>query len=289
MQVLWVIAFFIAVGAQCSFSAPGDSSAQGVHVDVQYLGSSGEIKLFPKADASKFFKIQMGRLLEVNADGSSSGCGAPNFASVAATWSQPETIQFTGNVSGTALRVKFDTSVSLTGCGGGGGGGTQSADFAITTYLYTVEGQALNGNRTIFVPRESVKFTVKVTNWPWTSASPKLKFGIRVTSNQNVQSTTRNRTESLHNERFGIPGGTVDASTEAVVDSVNMPIEFGLSSSPSYVDLDFIFPHFTTSVIYDPTLAVVTETPPTPSSAGITADWPLTLTLLMVLTAIAAI
>jgi len=265
-MTLWLS---IAVALSCVMLAAAgqDRSAQGSKVGVQYLGSSGQVKLLPLSDEQKFFKIQMNRLVELNADGTQSGCKSASFASLDASWSAPQTFQFSGNTSGTAILVNFTASVPLTGCGGGAAG---SVDFTMYTYLYTVAGTTWNGNRSVSVNRDCVKFSVKLGNWPWQDVTHKLQFGIRVSSNRNGDPVQRTRNDTSHHERFGISGGAVDASTEAVVDGVNQPMGFVVTVSNAHTDLDFNFPYFASTLLYDPTLSVdEPSSPPPPGDASI--------------------
>ena len=130
--------------------------------------------------------------------------------------------------------------------------------FAMTTYLYTTAGTAKNGNRTVTVAANRLKFSFNITNWPWKSANNLLLLELVVSTNKAAENMTRGARSGTR-DRWTLTGGTIDTEAEAVLDGVNTEIEtVGVVQESDKLALQFWIPYFADTMVYDPVMGLDT-------------------------------
>ena len=94
-----------------------------------------------------------------------------NFASQTFSWSNPVAMIVNGqNCSSVTLQsflhARYNSSVTI--------------PFNITTYLFETDATVFYGNITLTVPKNSIKFTINMNNWPFASPNNTLRFGATI-------------------------------------------------------------------------------------------------------------
>lgn len=143
---------------------------------------------------------------------------------------------------------------------------TGTAKVNITTYLVSGSATFQNGNETVSVDGNVLKFSVEVASWPFRNSNNTLSVAIGVSNMEGTfesNSLVANYTDGSY--------ALVEMSGVAFVDNVLKKV------TPSYTNKEFTvtFPSFTNAVLYDPVIGFVDATPstsptprPSPSSGS---------------------
>lgn len=151
-------------------------------------------------------------------------------------------------------RVSFSSTVKV----GGNGPNSETANFTMTTITYHEDGTAQNGNETIFVPKDGLKFSIEVSDWPFLSADNFLQFGVdlRVQKGDGTDATLQSGSGTPNgprNQRFDLGDGlSLDAPSTAVIDGMQADIVSTMDVSSNRQSLDWTFPAFESTLYYDP-------------------------------------
>jgi len=130
-----------------------------------------------------------------------------------------------------------------------------SAKFNVTTWIYTSTVQVQNGNQTITVPKDSLKFTIKITDWPFMSSTNKLHFGAAILSQGGYRSDAPMiQPKNTVEQRIQFGPGNLDLANQAVIDGVNQAISATTYSIGTQTGVLWTFPYFKNSLEYDPVL-----------------------------------
>lgn len=222
-----------------------DQSASGTGARVDFVGSSGKMKIYPSdAKDAPWIMVSMGHLTET-------GNGATNaitsFASQDFAWSDPVS-QTVDNVATTY--VAFDSTLAV-----GKGGSVVNVPFKVETWLYQETGTAKNGNQTVEVRKDSLKFTVSIASWPFENPLNELTFGINIDTKGGKSEATKEQKSGKKEASIGFgEDGSLDVSQTAIVDGVEKDIVVNTVGGKGKVTVEFTFPHFANTLKYDPVL-----------------------------------
>jgi hypothetical protein len=239
--------FFLLVICFVVASVTAEITASTSQVSVTFNGQSGKFKIFPSNNSNAFIQVSFEGLVEVDAAGTETNIRVNNFASQTFAWVGPTTVSVPG---GTAQKVSFVSTVSV-----GHGLSTSPVNFNCDTWIYEQAGNATNGNQTIFVPANSLKFAFNISGaWPWAAASDKLKVQLKYlvpgSAAGNLQPV--NGSDEKVVDFAGV--GAVRVSDQAVVDGENVAIQSLLEQQGSNTLMSFVFPQYNNSIIYDPVM-----------------------------------
>jgi hypothetical protein len=248
-----VFVISILVLTSCVHAA-GITTPGGVRVDL--VGQSGQIKLTPQ-NATSFTKLKWSKLEEIDANNQVLQ-SVNNFASEKLMeWGAPREGMYNGTV---ATLVTLNGSITV-----GNGNNAKTAQLEITVYVFKTEVIVINGNTTVVVPKDNIKFDVNINNWPFVSNKSRLTFGVNLESQGGrltaTSSDTTTGTSAANKVTFG-PGNIVSPKN-ALVDGVDTPITVTFDSASS--TLTWNFPYFASSLEYDPTMAAEATTTGTAS------------------------
>jgi len=216
---------------------------------IQFLGQSGQIKLTP-ANSTDFIQIRWNKIEEVTPQGVVVQ-SVNNFASQVFTWSQPESVVVNG-YNATSVVLASQLSVGL------GSQVTSTTIFNISTYIFNMEAMVRNGNQTLSVPENSVKFTVHIDSWPFLNYSNVLTFGAALLHAGGESSSVGGITfKNSQENSIDFGPGTMDMANTAVVDGYNENVTMRTYSvDPVTSGVQWTFPAFNVSLDYDPTLTL---------------------------------
>jgi len=235
-------------------------------LSVQYVGRSGQIKLFPEGSDSEngtnnFMKIKWYKIEEVRPDGRKVKA-VNNFASQDFQWGRPTEAMLGENK---AMKVDLIASLGVQGVNVG---------FNVSTWLISEDTEVQNGNQTIAVEANSLKFTVSISGWPFADTANSLRFGAQINSagNRLAEAEREEDGGKIRSQKFG--AGQIRMATEAVVDGRNENITIDNTMSGSDLNMmlkvDWLFPYFQNTLVYDPSLSLNTlETDSSASGTGL--------------------
>ena len=190
----------IALSALAPFAA-ADETASTDKVTVEFIGASGGLKLFPKADSNGFIMVQQAKLEEVASDGGKVSGGTSINVAGQNSWTALSTTETEGKTvySTTFSKTSGDTSFELTAhlaretttatenvpcnnCTDTSVGGCQRAsDMACAA---VVEGACTEGYErcieTVPVIKDELKFSIVVDGFPFKDAANKLQYQLSI-------------------------------------------------------------------------------------------------------------
>jgi len=114
----------------------------------------------------------------------------------------------------------------------------------------------------VLAPANSMKFSISVTGWPFSSTANTLAVNMEIKSAGNgpLVNGTRQRFDIA--EKGG--GGFIDFASTAMIDGVSQAIDVEVSSNNKQKRaIQIVFPNFVRSAVYDPVTALGS-----PSMAG---------------------
>ena len=216
---------------------------------VEHLGQSGKVVLHPFGTEDKrYVEISLSGIEELTPEGASKGWKTPNLASQSFTWSDPTTI-----VDNTDMATMVMLT-SVMNVGGNPFSGNQ-VFFAFTTLISENEISIPYGNETVNLPQAALKWTIDLGPWPWKNNNQDgvLAFSIKFKSHKYGEARVDNNVVKL-------PEGVyMDLEKFAIIDGEETPIDYMIKETSGQSEITFIFPHYTTSVNYDPVVGIDQE------------------------------
>lgn len=217
------------------------------------------MKLFFQDDVMRFVKVRMNKLEEVkfeekNENGTNTTKEVtvrkgPSFASTDFAWSTPLNSKFGDQMvlysSGISNFVLDGTAVTF-----------RIHAHMMSAYYSTT---ATVGDVSITVPRNTIKFDIEVTGWPFSSDNATQTF-LKVTLDVSGSGgrgapviATQVYTKNSNEKRITVGGGFLDVPTLALIDGAKTAVAVSLTDS----SIDILFPKGG-SIIYDPIIAAAT-------------------------------
>lgn len=254
------------------FSSLGESKAKkhkGKDPKLKYGSQGNKIALCIDGDeCNRLMQMKLNRLFEIDANGTDVGNAAKNFNNpnfVSYDWSAPEDILLDDNstdVIGTRIRLDTDLLIGKLKDG-------KYASFTLITDFFYNDTEVNYGNETINVAAGSMKFSILVGNWPWASEDNGLAFGVKLKvktrtgkdapNNPKRRQRENNGTASIIIEQLELGDGMfIDSPLTAIIDdesfgSVTTTVE--AATDDDGISIDWILPHFNTTLYYDPVMA----------------------------------
>jgi hypothetical protein len=227
----------VAVAAPRSDFVNGDMS-------VQFVGSSAQFKVF-KTGAKDFFKVKFGKIAELEADGKQKrSISLP---------SQPIDYTVAAGELGDADNVTTITMAMNTDLGGAGSCSGGLAVLNITVYIVPTDVEVPYGNSTIQVKSRSIKFDVSSSAWPFCSTDNSLSVQMTLV---NRVSTSKGKSSRMRGggKKVTLGPASMDMPEIAIIDGVQEDIN--ITVAPNGKALQLIFPYFSESLNYDPTVGL---------------------------------
>ena len=138
--------------------------------------------------------------------------------------------------------------------------------FSLTSFYFPTNATIPYGTSELFVPENSLKFTVAIEDWPFLSTENSLAFGVdvRFTSVEDDSITTREQNETM-DDRGGrdavqmIQFGELQVTSPliAIVDGEEQNINTDVEQNGNDVELMWRFPYFSSSLVYDPVISEI--------------------------------
>ena len=233
------------------------------NTDFDFKGQSGQIAIrnaYGKEASIKWKKIeefdsQNKKVNFVN-----------NFASQTYTWSAPVQTQFNGqNCTLINLNAILTPYYQVQG---------QNVYLNISTYIFNSTVQVPYGNTTLTVPKDTVKFTISMSNWPFKNTTNTLRFGSEIKSEDNDGRKKKmnefrkfkvRRDQEVdddgkraYNDRTLIVDNTgfYDMPSFALINGVQTPVTVALwndTDDNDKVGIVWTFPYFN-NLVYDPVI-----------------------------------
>eukprot|EP00462_Mataza_sp_D1_P021703 CAMPEP_0175134026 /NCGR_PEP_ID=MMETSP0087-20121206/7963_1 /TAXON_ID=136419 /ORGANISM="Unknown Unknown, Strain D1" /LENGTH=308 /DNA_ID=CAMNT_0016416569 /DNA_START=60 /DNA_END=986 /DNA_ORIENTATION=+ len=234
-----------APAAPTAAPAPTNAPAEEASTDtvsVDFIGSSGGLKLFLKANTSSFVMIQQDKLQEVDKDGAKVG-GKGAFWNLAG--------------SGAFGELKSNDGVYSTTYKASDGDKT----FELQAFLTQTEKQVndTTSNQTVTVKSNTLKFSIAVTNWAFQNTTNKLQYAIIIKDQSDSKAT---RTKGTASDTVSFPSGSIELPKTATVDGdKGIAVQVDESSADNKNVITFTFPNFKKAVQYDPDVTLRTASP----------------------------
>eukprot|EP00128_Syssomonas_multiformis_P012750 Colp12_sorted_trinity150504_noHs@4205 len=239
-----VLLYLLVLCASVSF---GQKSVTVNDITVDYVGASGQMKIYGAANTSgNFFMLRMDKIEEFDAAGNSVNDNKiTSFASQVFNWVGPSFSSFNGVNTTT---VSFNATLSV-----GVGSSKVDVPFALNTSIFESSVTVMNGNQSIIVPRSSLKFTVSMSAWPFKNVNNTLHFSMLIDTkgpgpkSPAVADISVGSKKTNDGKRAVFAGGYIDSPVNAVVNGLDRNITVDVDST----GIHFVFPSFT-SLVYDP-------------------------------------
>jgi hypothetical protein len=232
-------------------------------------GRSGRARIF-SPDGRNYVELGLKSVVEVASDGVTKlNRGTPDFENFDFQWTGPR-----HEILGGKNASRYDLKATLAVAGGGASSGY--VNLSLATHVWREQVTVPYGNTSITVPQYSLKWTVEMGAWPWKQASSQLQ--LRVTAHAKMRGDDNLRdqppqlnTNSNHNNNNnnaaapppppnGVPlrKRDCDVGRNAVMELPMVAILDGVMTNitASYEgrNVVFTFPHYQTSLLYDPVL-----------------------------------
>ena len=277
-----LIAQLLVVGRDVDAQEP---VAETDAVRVEFLGSSGGMKLFNLNDAANFLMVQQDEMLEIDAEGEMVvPPNRMNMAGGTAEWS-PLMMETTGGLThyhttftktdgaksfSLAAHISRSTvstseEVPCSGCAEGTAGVCIDPDTAECSDKTvgppsTCPESTRECTEPIELTQDTLKFSI-TTEWDFVSTGNGLRYSIILKDNSASEPVVDADDSSMMN--VAIPGtGWLEIPTTGLIvggeEAVPIDIEVTTRTQGGQFILDFVFPHFEsgTALYYDPTLGV---------------------------------
>jgi hypothetical protein len=263
----------------------GEQAAETDVVRVEFMGSSGGMKLFNLNDAENFLMVQQDEMLEIDADGEMVvPPNRMNMAGGSGTWTALTT-ETTGGL--TSYHTKFtkvedgksfslvahvsrstvstSEEVPCSGCADGTAGVCIDPDTAECSDKTvgppsTCPESTRECSEQIELTQDTLKFSI-TTEWDFVSPGNGLRYSIVLKDKNGDEPVVDNDDSSMMSVE--IPGsGWIEIPTTGLIVGGEAPVPIDVQvttrTQGSQFILDFVFPHFDagTALYYDPTLGV---------------------------------
>jgi len=215
-----------------------------VHAEV--LGQSGKIRLYD-SDTGSTLQIKWNKIEEIATNGQKVAF-VNNMASQDFTVSNPTLVPVNG---------KNATKITLSVPSLNVASGNFHPSLSVDVFIYQQETTVQNGNQTLTVLADQLKFTINMAGWQFSNAANTLHFGLQVLEKGDKDPSSSTVTAKNSDEKtVKFDSGNLDLATEAVIDGHNVAITSTVTKVGQNTVVDLTFPSFTSTLSYDPTLSL---------------------------------
>jgi hypothetical protein len=226
--------------------AENATDIEGSSMTVKLNGKSGSFRLQPKDDEKEFINIRFSKLEQRKVSNNKI-----NLAPV--TWSEPKTSTSDGGAD--VLEAHFTSTEKKYG-----------SLFEFTCQLFETESEEQNGNETVTVSANSLKFSFSLKDFPPIPEGDGLDFSIIVKSKgADDDGEMVNKTKGQKEAKFA--SGFIDLPTNAVIngqDTGKDGIEINMVKQGGATYINFYFPSDgadgSFSLEYDPEVVIAPDT-----------------------------
>lgn len=231
---------------------------------VEYVGQSGKVTLFSPDNSGRYIRMSLDKLEEVDSHFDPIGWSTPSLASQTFTWSQPQQVIIGGN---NATEVVLTTTQKV----GGNGVHAPRVNFDLITDIASVDTVVNSGNQTVLVPKNTLKWSVNINDWPWKSQSNYLKFGINLKFQKSDDSDYHEDTEENDSSQIVLLGNyrnkrngsklifpqncQLNIIPTGLSDNIDVPIHYRVFWNGGIFNINFYFPYFNKTFEYDPVMS----------------------------------
>ncbi|RLN78340.1 hypothetical protein BBJ28_00000514 [Nothophytophthora sp. Chile5] len=252
----------LAVSADMKFTPPGHSVMAGgtpndrAQTAANFGKDGAKMEVCPSGDCTngQFMRLTMSSIKEVGIDGSVVQ-SVETFNKTTSDWSEMVTSFINGvNVSSTS----YVTTLTV--------GADAEVSFNLTASIFASNTTVAYGNQTVAVPVGGLKFTLDFSTWPFASADNTLTVAVKMES-KGKGGKAGKPTKKPHGngsgnsthtaiERVDMGNGMfMDAPTTVIVDGVEATVvNSSVVASVGGVEFQWVFPHFESTLHYDPVL-----------------------------------
>lgn len=242
---------------------------------VEVVGRSGQIRISPNISGSAdWVQLKWDHLTEYDLSNTSVAQVAPgDWANSDMAWQNPTAVSLNvSNVFYNATNVVFNGTVTPSRA-------TQAVALSMSVYIYATDMVVQNGNQSISVKQNQIKFDVDFGAWPFRSSNNTLHFGVSLSSStvdavaSSIVPTIDSVTNNTH-QLIEVGMAKLVAPTNAFADGNQIIVTQGISSTaPGTVVTHWVFPYYANELYYDPVLsststATTTATVDPTSSSG---------------------
>ena len=226
-------------------------------IGARYGKKGGMVQFcFDEDECKHVIMLKLFKLVEHTADGDVAQ-KAENFNKADFNWSEPLTE--TSDDGTERIKVQLNSNITV-----GKPADPIKAQFTMDTFIYVDAGFSMNGNQTLDIPKNALKFSISIKNWPWKNASNYLTFGLAMKvrtkgGKDGAKNPERKRGRGRDGKvsRFELGGGAfMDSPELCEIDGETQEVMSTLTSDIGNdgVLLAWSFPHFETSLFYDPVI-----------------------------------
>ena len=235
---------------------------------VELVGRSGQIRITPNSsNSANWVQLKWDHLIEYDASNTAVAEILPNsWARSAMTWQSPIAVSLNvSNVMYNATKVVFNGTVTLNSIA--------TVDLSMSVYLYAVDLVMPNGNQSLGVSTNQVKFDIDFGPWPFQSDNNTLHFGVSLSSSATdaVPSAIVPMVDSMTNnshQLITVGQAQLISPSNAFADGNQTNVVQGITnSSTGDVVTHWVFPHYITQLHYDPVLSSSSSSTSTTSIA----------------------
>lgn len=246
--LLFILSLLFVASAQ-SVADDEDRTITSGPIQVQFVGASGKIKLSPSLNASHFLMLGWSQLRQVDDEGRTVPRRHLNLVTGHARWTAPSIVEFqSGQIQTTTT---YSTTHTVDGA---------EVNVGISASVFSKPDMRVNGNDTVEIYAHSVKFDLLISGWPAPFTSGGLEFELHLThsgGSSGGKMRSKNATKSARTKQVQVSSGVAEMPTWATIDDTpNSPINVTLTSRGNRDVILFLFPPFSSSVQYDPVLAL---------------------------------
>jgi len=239
-----------------SFAAEGDDTATTDTVSVDFMGASGGFKIYFTDSPGEFVQVSQSGLREIDANGSSVG---GTFSPAPATWGDGvSTVDLEdGNTAYTANYYKTKEN-----------GNHAGVELWMKAWISETSTEVFDElvNDTVTLTENQLKFSVKIAGWEFENPNNTLAYTINVEANNQDDEDEDEDAEDEGEDVVAKTGGddsfsfgshVITAPTTAEVDGEVVDISVTVTDS----GLEFVFPSFEDSLVYDPDVLLYVKEP----------------------------
>jgi hypothetical protein len=231
------------------------------NVSLKVLGKSGNFQI---ANGAKYILFKLDRLQEVDSGGKRVQLVNPQIFKSALSWGPVTPNVVIPGSTVAASMVQLNASFALGKIGGSPGGKGKPTSstpapamisFVLSVYIATASGTYTYADATFPVNANDVKYTIEVSNWPFASSTNKLQFGLAMqTDTTDTAGTNTIKTKSdVTSASVAVGGAVIETPLLAIIDDT-VSTNVLTSTYGNGTGIQFTFPSFAKSLVYDPTV-----------------------------------
>lgn len=237
-----------------STTSSSDIQLSEGNVKLKVLGKSGNFRI---DNGNNFILFTLDRLQEVDSAGKQIQFVNPHVFKTALSWG-PVTPNVTipgSSVTATMVELKAAFTLGKPQNVKNASETASSITFDLQVYIATASGTYSFGETTYPVNKNDVKYTIAIKNWPFVDTANMLQFGLAMQTNTTASTGENTIKSKLSTESASVAFGNtiIETPLVAIVDD-KVTNNVLTSTYGNGFGIQFTFPSFTTSLVYDPTV-----------------------------------